>query len=323
MNELLNYLPQRVRIVLRNARKEVLERIEEIRMRAGKPLMVQDRNRDWFVNTVGKLVLNNRDAFIINREDLEEAVALMSGNSVYAFQDEIRNGFITLNGGHRVGIAGKVVLDGNGIKNIRDISGLNIRVSREIPGCSSEVVRYILGNKDLIYNTLIISPPMCGKTTILRDVARTLSDGIEELGFDGAKVGIVDERSEIAACFRGIPQNWVGVRTDVLDGCPKSLGMALMIRSMSPHVIVTDEIGGCGDCDAVMRVVNAGVKIIATAHGYNISELKTRREVVTLIEEKVFDRYIVLSAQNGPGTLEEVIDGRTMAILYRRGQKCL
>ena len=122
----------------------------------------------------------------------------------------------------------------------------------------------------------------------------------------------MDERSEIAACLHGVPQNNVGLRTDVLDGCPKSLGMAMLIRSMSPNVIITDEIGNDGDRDAVHCVLNAGVKIVTSAHGYNVSELQSRREVLRMMEEKVFERYIVLGSLNGPGTLMEVIDGANM-----------
>ncbi len=122
----------------------------------------------------------------------------------------------------------------------------------------------------------------------------------------------MDERSELAACHKGIPQNDVGLRTDVLDGCPKNIGMPMMIRSMSPKVIITDEIGNDGDREAVHSVLNAGVRIITTAHGYNVSEMKSRREVLKLIDDKLFERYVVLGNANGPGTLAEVIDGTNM-----------
>lgn len=144
-----------------------------------------------------------------------------------------------------------------------------------------------------------------------------LSNGLHESIFKGVKVGIVDERSEIAACFKGIPQNDVGIRTDVLDGCPKTIGMDMLIRSMSPKVVITDEIGNDGDRDAIQRVLNAGVKIIASAHGYNVSELKSRREVLGLLQEKVFDKLIVLGNSKGPGTIVEVVDGKS--INFREG----
>jgi stage III sporulation protein AA len=127
----------------------------------------------------------------------------------------------------------------------------------------------------------------------------------------------VDERSEIAACNKGIPQNDVGIRTDVMDNCPKILGMEMLLRSMSPNVIITDEIGASGDKEAIIKVLNSGVKIITTAHGYNITELKMREELLELIRSGAFERYIVLSTKNGPGTLEEVVD-TNMSLIYKR-----
>lgn len=311
------YLSQKIRNVLKKVDTSVFEGMEEIRLRAGKPLMTHNWNGDWFLSVEGTLCKTADRPLIVQREDIMNTVTLMSENSVYAFQDEISNGFITLKGGHRVGLTGKVILEGGRVKNIRDFSGVNIRVAREVPGCSEKILEYIL-NEDRIFNTLLVSPPQCGKTTMLRDLSRNLSDGIPAFGFKGLKVGIVDERSEIAACHKGIPQYSTGVRTDVLDGCPKALGMLMMVRSMSPHVVLTDEIGNRGDKDAVMSVINAGVKIITTAHGYNITELKSRQEVLEILEQKIFERFVVLSSANGPGTVEEIIDGRTMEVIYRR-----
>ena len=310
--DILPYISNGVRSILLKLDKKELCIVEEIRLRAGKPLMIQNYEGDRFVRTDGSTSRYMENLFIVPQEEIIKTLELMSENSIYAYQDEIKNGFITLKGGHRVGIAGRVVLEGSTVKSIKDISGLNIRVSREIQGCADKIVRYVISNNKEIYNTLIISPPQCGKTTALRDIARLISSGIVGMGFGGVQVGIIDERSEIAACYKGVPQNDVGVRTDVLDGCPKISGMAMMLRSMSPRVIITDEIGNQGDKDAIMMVINAGVKIITTAHGYNITELKSRREVISLINEKVFERYIVLSNRSGPGTVEEVIDGISM-----------
>jgi len=307
---------------LRNAIRKVAVRdlmyTEEIRLRVNKPVMIQNDKGSFFLEATGELKIRPENPVYVNQEQIIKTVELISENSIYAFQDEIRNGYITLKGGHRVGITGKAVLDGTAVKNIKDISGINIRISKEVNGCSNEILKYIVQGENDIYNTLIISPPKCGKTTILRDIAKNISDGVAHLGLKGLKVGIVDERSEIAACFKGSPQKQVGVRTDVLDACPKQLGMSMLLRSMSPDVIITDEIGSSGDKEALMQVINAGVKIITTAHGYNISQLKLRKEVLAMLEEKVFERLIVLSSYNGPGTLEEVIDGSNMKFLYRR-----
>jgi len=263
--DILRMISPQVRDVLKKIPLNELITTEEIRLRANKPLMIQNEKETFFVNLEGRLTANRMNLFYVS------------------FQDEIRNGFLTIRGGHRVGIVGRVVLNGDTVKNIKDVSGLNIRISREITGCSSKVLKYIISSEKQVYNTLIVSPPQCGKTTLLRDITRAISDGVEEMGFKGVKVGVVDERSEIAACYKGVPQNRVGTRTDVLDACPKQIGMIMMLRSMSPDVIVTDEIGNKGDKDALIQVLNAGVKVIST-------------------EEKMF---------------EEIIDGTDMSILYK------
>jgi len=316
LQDVTKYLCEDIRNLLSNIDSDIADSIEEIRLRAGKPVIVQNYNNEWFLDKKGQLAKEAKNPYIPRQEEILKTLELMSENSIYAFQDEIKNGFITLRGGHRVGIAGRVVLDGGSVKNIKDISGLNIRISKEIKGCARKIMKFVI-NKNQVLNTLIISPPQCGKTTMLRDIARILSNGCDEMNFKGIKVGVVDERSEIGACYRGIPQNDLGIRTDVLDACPKSIGMIMMIRSMSPQVIITDEIGNKGDKDSILSVFNAGVKIITSAHGYNITEMKSRREVIGLMEEKVFERYIVLSNAKGPGTLAEVIDGHTMETIYR------
>lgn len=313
--DIMPYTVQSVKAVLTRLDIEKLDNLEEIRLRAGKPLMVFYRNEDWFVTEAGQLSRNTKDSYIVVQQEILSTLELMSENSVYAYQDEIRAGFLTLRGGHRVGLSGRVVLQEGQIRNIKDFNGLNIRVAREVKGCSTHIIKFLVKNSSDIFNTLIIGPPQCGKTTILRDVSRLMSNGYED--FKGVKVGIVDERSEIAACSKGIPQNDVGLRTDVMDGCPKALGMEMLLRSMSPNIMITDEIGTHGDCDSIMKVLNSGVKIIASAHGYNISELKMREELLTLIKSGAFERYIVLSTKKGPGTLEEVVDSQLTEI-YRR-----
>ncbi len=317
-NDILPFLSQSLKTILLKIDGEKLHNLEEIRLRAAKPLMVFYSHSDWFVTESGRLSADIRDSYTVVQQEILKSLELMSENSVYAFQDEIKSGYLTLRGGHRVGLSGKVVLQEGQIRNIKDFNGLNIRVAKEITGCSGHIVRYIIKSSSDIYNTLIIGPPQCGKTTILRDIARLLSNGDKAIDFSGQKVGIIDERSEIAACCKGVPQNNVGIRTDVMDGCPKALGMEMLLRSMSPNIIITDEIGTHGDKAAIMKVLNSGVKIIASAHGYNISELKLREELLEIIKAQVFDRYIVLSTKNGPGTLEEVADSKLTAI-YGRG----
>lgn len=196
------------------------------------------------------------------------------------------------------------------VKTIRNISSVNIRISRQIIGASDKIMKFITSN-NRVYNTIIISPPKCGKTTILRDIARNISDGINNLRivkekFDGKKVVVIDERSEIAACFMGIPQNDLGVRTDVLDNCLKREGLLMAIRSLSPDVLICDEIGTTGDVEALTAAFNSGVNIITTIHGFTIEDLYKRRVLSGLLNNNVIERVIVLSNREGVGTIENI-----------------
>lgn len=319
MKEVIDYLNSRIRDAIFSLPEEVLFQIEEIRLRSGRPLIIGNSSGEWFVGTSESASLKEGAVFIVTAEDISECLSNMSEKSVYAFQDEIRQGFLTLKNGHRVGICGRAIVEKNNIKSIRDCSGLNIRISREVEGCSEFAAKYILKGRSDIFNTLIISPPSCGKTTLIRDLSRLLGSGSKKLGFDGVNVGLVDERCEIASVYKGTPKKNIGTRTDIIDNCPKAEGILMLLRSMSPKVIITDEIGDEGDAAAVKKLMNSGVRLIATAHGYNISELKARHEVLEMLDNGIFERYVVLGNSCGPGTVEEIIDGKDSSVIYRRG----
>ncbi|MDD5937022.1 MAG: stage III sporulation protein AA, partial [Clostridiales bacterium] len=211
------------------------------------------------------------------------------------------------------GIAGKVVLEEGKIKSMKYISFINIRLSHQVKGCADSILPYVVRNNS-IYHTLIISPPGCGKTTLLRDLIRQLSNGEKEResgkARPGMQIGVVDERSEIAACYMGIPQNELGIRTDVLDCCPKAKGMMLLIRSMSPAIIAVDEIGLAEDIEAIHYAMGCGCKMIATVHGGTIDEVKEKPMLGDLIKKHVFERYIILSNQERVGKVTEIYDER-------------
>lgn len=310
--DIFPYLPTIISEVIAKISINSLTDIEEIRLRAEKPIMLVVAGENYYLTTEGKL---SKDAFMtisITQLDILRTLELMCESSMYAFQEEIKNGYITLKGGHRVGLCGRTVIENGSIKYIRDISAMNIRVAREVIGCADKVIRHIVKERHKVLNTLIISAPKCGKTTLLRDIARQLSDGIPGISFEGAKVSIIDERSEIAACFKGVAQNRVGLRTDVLDSCPKQEGMLLLLRAMSPEVIITDEIGAVGDSKTIMQLHNSGVSIVTSAHGYDIDDMKVRYEIIELIKSGVFERIIVLDSTKGPGTIRRVVNGLTM-----------
>ncbi len=292
------YLPERIKQTVNRLPRERAQELEELRIRAGLPLMAVFRDGDWFIEEGGHLTRTFSRGIKISGDELKELFYQMCEHSIYAYQDEIQRGFITLKGGHRAGICGTVVYDGDRIKGMRDISSVCIRMSRQITGCAEKVFRAVQrGNSD-IYNTLILSPPRCGKTTLLRDLCRLVSKGSEG-GFTGLRTAVVDERSELAASYRGLPQNDLGPRTDVLDGCRKSEGIELMLRSMAPDVILVDELGSQKDAESIKNAWNAGVRIVATAHAYGLEDFKKRWGMGGLADENGFERYIILGIDNG------------------------
>lgn len=223
--------------------------------------------------------------------DVNEVMDYISNYSVYAHEDEIRNGFITVEGGHRVGICGRAVAEKDGIRTIRNISFINIRIAHEIVGCSDLIIDSIF-DREGPKHTMIIAPPGYGKTTLLRDVIRNISDGTTL--HKGVNVSVVDERSEIAACHLGVPQNNLGIRTDVMDCCPKAQGMLCMIRTMAPKVVAVDEIGSREDIEALMYIINCGSKIICTVHGNSFDEVAARPYISEFINANLIEKYLII-----------------------------
>lgn len=280
-------------------------KIEELRLRIGRPVECVIHNRSFFLGEQGNPMVKVEGAPVFKKEEAAILLNRLSKHSLYTLEEEIRRGYITIQGGHRVGIAGKVVLDGGRVQQIRDITSFNIRVAREIHGAAN-VVLPLLMEKGQVKSTLIISPPQCGKTTLIRDLARQLSYGTK--GLPGKKVSIVDERSEIAGCVDGIPQQDVGPRTDVMDGCPKAEGMMMMIRSMSPEVLITDEIGRAEDSYALEEAIHAGIAVISTVHGKDLKDVLRRPALSRLAQSGVFQRYLLLKKEPRAGTVSALYD---------------
>jgi len=230
---------------------------------------------------------------------------------MYALERQLSELFITIEGGIRIGITGTASVENGRIRIVKDCMSFNIRIPRALTGCAKGIIGFITGFQ-YVFTTFIISPPGAGKTTLLRDIARMISNGE---GVKARNVAIVDERSEIAACIGGVPQFDVGIRTDVLDNCPKAEGIRKLIRVMAPDVLVTDELGGAGDSEAILDAVNSGVAVIASAHASSMAEVQKRPELRELYENRVFERFVILSKRLGPGTVEAIYDGSN-ALLY-------
>lgn len=328
IDNILIKLPESMRDRIEKLPAQTLQQLEEIRIRTNTDTLLISGGREYSL----------RDGDEITAEVLEEILNRLLDYSYYAYEEELSRGYITIEGGHRVGICGRVTLENGQVHLIKDVSSLNIRRSREITGASEKILGAVLSpakapaesvpnagisagcgddrspapsdlfgvcpsaadyGRMVVRNTLIISPPKCGKTTMLRDLARNLSNA-------GFRIGICDERSEIAGCYDGKTSYDLGPRTDVLDGCPKADGILMLIRAMSPDVVMTDEIGKPEDAAAIRSALSAGVKIITTIHGSSFEDA-AKSAVGSLITDHVFETLIFLSAQPVTGTVEKIL----------------
>ena len=318
--EIAKLFPAHIRQALLAAHFD-MDQVYEIRLRVNAPLIVIYQGQEYFLTREGEFSREESQGCFVRAEDLKETMEYVSSYSMYAFEEEIRQGFITIQGGHRVGIAGKTVLEGDRIKSVKYISYINLRLSHQIKGCASPILPYIIKN-GRICHTLIISPPRCGKTTLLRDLIRQVSSGSSYM--PGVSVGVVDERSEIGGSYQGIPQNDLGIRTDVLDCCPKAEGMMMLIRSMSPEVVAVDELGDYEDIHAIESVIHCGCKLFATVHGSSIEDIKRKPLMQRLVRERIFERYIVLHHQYRAGRVKAIFDERGTSLFdWKRKQGIL
>lgn len=305
---ILQLLPQKYRemLCLLDEREKY---ITEVRFRVDRPILIMEGMHEYVVDDSGNYIectdkcfgdaqRMGRDLCYLTSEDIQNLLEHFCKYSIYAYQEELRQGYITLEGGHRLGIAGQIVPGEQGIRTMKHISSMNLRIAHEIPDAADEILPYVY-DEGAFHNTLIISPPGCGKTTMLRDLIRQISEGNP---YDrGRTVGVVDERSEIGACYLGVPQNDLGPRTDILDACPKEEGMMMLLRSMNPQVIAIDELGSREQIQALQTAASCGVNIIATIHGNSLEDIQDKEGLEEFLKKGGFRCLIFLKKTLEPG----------------------
>lgn len=300
-NEILIYLSKNIRALFENITSDVLDKLTEIRIVNGGPIIVKFDSKGFYLCNNG-ISKHSQNAYIVSEDDMGIITELITKSSVYTYEKYINRGFVTLPGGHRVGIAGNCTVEKNVIYNVKEYNSFIFRIAREVPGASEIIFDEIFFDGN-IKNTVIISPPACGKTTLLRDIARAFSNfnRVNRL----LSCAIIDERYELAAVHNGKSSLDIGANNFVISGCVKSLAIPMVVRSMSPDIIIVDEMMNSNDFEAAQYALASGVKLIASVHGRD----EYCNEMNNYNIRRMFEKIIILSNVEGAGTISKIIDG--------------
>lgn len=297
LNEILRYFSPDIKNILEKSIGSNIQNIHEIRLRCGKPLAVSSYGKIKYISSCGGLTDYISGAYIVKQSDIEYTFQALCSYSIHSYENEIAQSFITVKGGHRAGIAGSAVIKDNKVSSVKHISSINFRIASQIKGCSDRIYSQLLS--EYPQSVLIAGLPSSGKTTVLRDLCRNLAGRY--------CVSVIDERGEIGAVYHGEPQNDIGIMCDVFDGYPKVDGLYTALRVMSPDIAVCDEIGGEDEVRQLLSCVNAGVKIIASAHAGNRDELYRRKNIKILLDNGVFDYIVFLGSKDNTGKIQSVM----------------
>lgn len=290
----------------------IMDKLQEIRLRVNCPCIFVVGREEKYPTREGLLSESEKEGTVLRKDEITAIFNHICSYSPYAYESQLRQGYLTVAGGHRVGIFGQVVMDGERVALMKQIQFLHIRIVHEVRGVGKEILPYLYEGKSFL-NTLIISPPGAGKTTMLRDIARMASDGSSF--HPGMQVCIIDERSEIAGSCMGVPQTHVGIRSDVLDGCPKAVGMLMAIRAMGPELIVVDELGLKADYEALLCASGSGINLLASIHGNDLKDISKKHRDKEALFKEIFKRFIILCWQKKQSGF-----GQQWTILNEKGE---
>lgn len=297
-----NLFPREFQGILGQLRS-VYENLQEIRIRVNAPCIFMIDRKEYFPDRDGNLSCDVKKAVILRQDEVEAIFNHICHYSPYAYESQLRQGYLTVAGGHRIGIFGQAVMEGDKMILMKQICFLHIRIVHEIIGVSEALLPYLY-ERGRFLNTLVISPPGAGKTTMLRDIARVVSDGNRYRA--GMQVCIIDERSEIAGCYMGVPQTKIGIRSDVLDGCPKAVGMLMAIRAMGPQLIVVDELGLKEDYEALFHASGCGIRLLASIHGKDLEDVFKKNQGYRDAFSDIFERFLLLGWAKGRDGVRQV-----------------